>query len=160
MIPISFGELTYRPASEADIPCFVQLQMDEESRLLAAFVTPGTAEIHAAKWQQVLNDPANRVYAIDSGGGVVGRVGSFWRGSEREVTYWIDRRLWGRGIARAALAYLLTVDPTRPLFARVAADNTRSVRVLERSGFVLVGSDRDFAAARGLEIEELVYRLD
>jgi hypothetical protein len=58
MIPISFGELTYRPASEADIPCFVQFQMDEESRLLAAFVTPATAEIFAAKWQQVLNDPA------------------------------------------------------------------------------------------------------
>jgi RimJ/RimL family protein N-acetyltransferase len=160
MIPIALGELTYRPASVADIPSLVQLHMDGESRLLAAFVTPATAEIHAAKWQQVLSDPANRVYVIDSAGVVVGQIGSFWRGCDREVTYWIDRRLWGRGIARAALAYLLTVDHTRPLFARVAADNTRSVRVLERSGFVLVGSDRGFAAARGMEIEELIYRLD
>ncbi|MGY3201486.1 GNAT family N-acetyltransferase [Streptomyces sp. TE5632] len=44
--------------------------------------------------------------------------------------------------------------------ARAAADNTGSVRVLEKCGFEVVGEDRGFANARGAEIDELVLRLD
>jgi RimJ/RimL family protein N-acetyltransferase len=58
------------------------------------------------------------------------------------------------------LAHLLTLDPVRPLFARVASDNARSVRVLEKSGFVAVDTERAYAPTRGEEIDELIFRLD
>ena len=47
----------------------------------------------------------------------------------------------------------------RPLYARAAADNIASIRVLEKCGFVLIGRDRGFANARGAEIEEVVLEL-
>jgi RimJ/RimL family protein N-acetyltransferase len=47
----------------------------------------------------------------------------------------------------------------RPLFARVAVDNLGSIRVLEKCGFRLIDIEREFANARGEEINEAVYRL-
>jgi RimJ/RimL family protein N-acetyltransferase len=79
---------------------------------------------------------------------------------EREVTYWIGRSFWGKGIATAALMSFLTIDPTRPLHARVAGDNVASHRVLEKCGFRVVAKERSFAEARSGEIEEFVLRLE
>lgn len=48
------------------------------------------------------------------------------------------------------------VRSLRPIFARVAVDNTRSVRVLEKCGFCHVNTKRSFAEHRGVEIDEFV----
>ena len=66
----------------------------------------------------------------------------------------------GQGIATGALEAFLTVDPSRPLHARVAFDNVASRRVLEKCGFRVVATERSFADARSREIEELVLRLE
>jgi RimJ/RimL family protein N-acetyltransferase len=76
------------------------------------------------------------------------------------VTYWVDRTLWGKGIATAALQQLLAHTAERPVFARAASDNAGSLRVLEKVGFKRVGADRGFAAGRGEEVEEAILRLD
>jgi RimJ/RimL family protein N-acetyltransferase len=79
---------------------------------------------------------------------------------EREVTYWIGRSYWGKGIATCGLDAFLAVDRSRPLHARVAHDNVGSRRVLEKCGFRVVGTEQGFAEARSGEIEEFVLRLD
>jgi RimJ/RimL family protein N-acetyltransferase len=79
---------------------------------------------------------------------------------QAEVTYWVDRAAWGRGIASRALALLLEEVPTRPLRARAASDNAGSLRVLEKAGFRIIGTEVAFARARGAEIEETILRLD
>jgi RimJ/RimL family protein N-acetyltransferase len=76
------------------------------------------------------------------------------------VSYWLGRPFWGRGIASRALALFLELVQERPLFARAAKDNIASVRVLQKSGFIIKGEDRGFAHARGEEIAELLLRLD
>jgi [ribosomal protein S5]-alanine N-acetyltransferase len=48
----------------------------------------------------------------------------------------------------------------RPVFERVAYDNAGSQKVLERSGFVKIGTDKGFANARQAAIEEYIYKLD
>ncbi len=78
---------------------------------------------------------------------------------QREVTYWIDRAAWGQHIASRALAQLLDVVPDRPLRARAASDNAASLRVLEKAGFEVVGTETSYASARGIEIEETILRL-
>lgn len=47
----------------------------------------------------------------------------------------------------------------RPLYARVASDNLGSLRVLQKAGFSIVGTEIAYAPARGAEIEETLMRL-
>lgn len=81
-----------------------------------------------------------------------------WFG-DPEVTYWIGREHWGKGVATTALNEFLDLVQVRPLFARVAHDNVGSRRVLEKCGFVMTGSETGYSNARGEEIEELVLTL-
>ena len=83
---------------------------------------------------------------------------SGWFG-ELEVTYWLGKAYWGRGIATQALAAFLRVQQRRPLIARVAKDNIASIRVLQKCGFVLTAETKGFANARGAEIEEVILTL-
>ena len=39
---------------------------------------------------------------------------------EREVSYWIDRAHWGKGIATEALKQFLALVTIRPLYARAS----------------------------------------
>jgi RimJ/RimL family protein N-acetyltransferase len=78
---------------------------------------------------------------------------------DTEITYWIDRSVWGQGIASQALALLLDLVPVRPLYARAASDNVGSLTVLRKAGFVPIGTEISYANARGTEIEETILRL-
>jgi RimJ/RimL family protein N-acetyltransferase len=86
-------------------------------------------------------------------------VVSFNCGDEREVGYWLGREYWGQGIATAALQEFLAVEQHRPLFAGVVDDNAGSIRVLEKCGFQLLRRERNHSAARGADIEELIFTL-
>jgi RimJ/RimL family protein N-acetyltransferase len=77
-----------------------------------------------------------------------------------DVLFDIQRDRWGQGIASAALAELLREVTVRPLFARAAADNAGSARVLVRNGFTRVAEETSYAEARRAEITEHVHRLD
>ena len=92
-------------------------------------------------------------------GQVAGHLASWGPEGEREVTYWLGREWWGKGIATSALRAFIEEEEARPLTGRVAADNTGSIRVLEKCGFEVVERERGFANARGEEIEELVLVL-
>jgi RimJ/RimL family protein N-acetyltransferase len=98
--------------------------------------------------------------AIVVDGEVAGTIASWGDRDEREVTYWIGRSYWGKGIATVALNAFLTVDRSRPLHARVAYDNVASHRVLEKCGFRVIATERSFAQARSAEIEEFILRLE
>ena len=78
-------------------------------------------------------------------------------GGEPEISYWLGREFWGKGIATQALGLFLQVVTSRPLTARVAKDNLASIRVLEKNGFELDGEGKWFSNARGMEIDELVW---
>ena len=79
--------------------------------------------------------------------------------NEAGITYWIDRKFWGQGIATMALKGLLKIEQIRPIYGRVAFDNYASQKVLENCGFVKTGTEKGFANARQAEIEEYIYKL-
>ena len=93
-------------------------------------------------------------------GRLVGSISSFVIDGDTEITYWIDRSVWGQGIASRALAAFLDTVPTRPLHARAASDNIASLTVLQRAGFRIVGTEISYANARRTEIEETLLQLD
>ena len=76
-----------------------------------------------------------------------------------EVTYWIGKTYWGKGVATKALSLFLAEQKTRPIFARAAHDNSGSIRVLEKCGFVIVGHDSAYANARGQDVDEVIMEL-
>jgi RimJ/RimL family protein N-acetyltransferase len=90
----------------------------------------------------------------------VGHIASFDLEGRREVTHWIGREHWGRGVATRALQAFLQLEASRPLYAAAASDNAASIRVLTKCGFRVVGKGRGFAHGRGEETDEVVLRLD
>jgi RimJ/RimL family protein N-acetyltransferase len=155
-------ELRLRPLQDGDIDYLFEQMRDPAAADMAAFTAddPNDREAFDAWIERNRNNPTadNRVITAD--GEMVGSIAAFTIDGDREVTYWIGREHWGKGYASRALALLLESDETRPLHARVAADNSGSIKVLERNGFRRTGTDRGYANARGREIEEFVYRLD
>ncbi len=130
---------------------------------MAAFTVknPDDHEAFRVHWRRLLEDPDIMVLAIaQEDGKTVGHVMSYAMEGSLEVTYWLGREYWGRGLATRALSeFLRQHQPARPIYARAAADNTASIRVLTKCGFVLSGRNRDYANARGAEIEECVFCL-
>ena len=151
-----------REVVEDDLPLFFDFQLDPEANSMAAFIgrDPTDREAFVAHWNKILAEPTCIIRTIVWNGQVVGSVSSYEQSGKPEVTYWIGRAHWGKGIAtRALTAFLAQVNTTRPIYARVAKDNLGSRRVLEKCGFLVTGVMKGFAKARGQEIEELHLEL-
>jgi RimJ/RimL family protein N-acetyltransferase len=155
-------EVVLREVHDSDLPVFFRQINDPEAALMAAFTVRDPADWDAfdTHWKRIRasSDVVNRTVLAD--GDVVGSTAVYGEPGEREVTYWIDRAYWGRGIATRALRALLAEVPERPLYARAAADNAGSRRVLEKCGFRVTEHARGYANARGAEIDEVVLTLD
>ncbi|MEU1043171.1 GNAT family N-acetyltransferase [Streptomyces sp. NPDC005551] len=153
-------EVVLRPVHDSDLPVFFRLSNDPESNRMAAFTAgdPADRDRFDAHWRRVRASSAV-VRTVLADGDVVGSAAVYGEPGEREVTYWIDRAYWSRGIATRALRALLALVPERPLQARAAADNTASLRVLEKCGFRETARTRGYADARAEEIDEVVLSL-
>lgn len=104
-------------------------------------------------------------FALEFDGEAVGGIG-FLLGSDiarrsAEMGYWVSEIYWNRGLAtRAALAasnwaferYKLT-----RIFAQVFAENTASMRVLEKAGFEAEGVMRRSAVKNGVVLDQVLY---
>jgi len=150
-----------RPTKIADLAVLFQFQLDKEANYLAAFTSkdPLDKEAYLEKFTKHLNDPTINMQTILLGETIVGSIAKFETRGDTEITYWIDKNYWRKGIASAALKSFLAIEKTRPVFGRVAFDNLGSQKVLEKCGFIKLGTDRGFANARQAEIEEFIYRL-
>jgi ribosomal-protein-alanine N-acetyltransferase len=146
---------------EDDLHWFFDFQLDEEASYLAAF-TPkdhNNKSAYIDRYSKFLTDPTIKMQTIKVDGVVAGSVAKYMMNDEAEITYWIDRKFWGQGIATNALTYFLKIEQTRPIYGRAAFDNYGSQKVLQNCGFVKIGTDKGFANARQAEIEEYIYKL-
>lgn len=145
-----------------DLPVFFQQQLDPDANYMAAFTAKDPTD-HAAfmaHWGRILADPTVLMKTIVVDNQIAGSVSSYEEDGIAEVTYWLGKAYWGKGIATRALTqFLAKVQTVRPLRARVAKDNLASLRVLEKCGFTIVGEDKGFANARNAETEEYLLNL-
>ncbi|MFF7165464.1 GNAT family N-acetyltransferase [Streptomyces sp. NPDC008086] len=153
-------DVELREVHDSDLPVFYRQMNDPEALRMAAFTPKDPADRDAfdEHWKRIRSS-ADVLRTILVDGDVVGSAAVYGEPGEREVTYWVDRAYWGRGIATAALRGLLTEVPERPLYARAAADNEGSLRVLHKCGIRVTAQATGFANARGEEIDELVLAL-
>ena len=153
--------LKLRPTEFSDLDILFEFQMDKEGGYLAAFLPkdPTDKLAYIEKYTKLIDDPTVNNQTIILDNVIVGSIAKFVMEGDTEITYWIDRKFWGQGIATKALKEFLEIETRRPIFGRVAFDNFGSQKVLEKCGFVKVGTDKGFAYARQAEIEEYVYKI-
>ena len=150
-----------KPTREWDLlPLFVQ-QSDPEANVMAAFTVedPNDQNAFILKWTGVLNNPEITMRSIFIAETLVGSVLVYRMEGEPQLSYWIGKQWWGKGVATQAVRLLLETFTERPLFASAAEDNVRSRAVLAKCGFQPVGTETGYANARSAEITEVIYRL-
>lgn len=155
-------EILLRDVIESDLAIFFMQQLDPEANYMAAFTSKDPADYDAfmAHWRRILADSSVKIKTIVVDGEIAGSILSYEEEGRTEVSYWLGKEFWGKGIATWALAEFVTrVNPVRPVYARAAKDHIGSRRVLEKCGFTIVGEDRGFANARGEEVEEYLLCL-
>jgi RimJ/RimL family protein N-acetyltransferase len=154
--------ITIREVESSDLETFYQHQLDPEAIRMAAFIfrDPKDKAAFDAHWKKILNVSQNINRTIVSKGQVAGYIACFPNGEHMEVTYWLGKEFWGKGLATQALNKMLHLVVARPIFGRAAADNIGSIRVLQKCGFKIIGTDKGFANGRGQETEECILRLD
>lgn len=155
-------DIKLRPTEIANLETLFEFQLDKEGGYLAAFMPkdPTDKSAYINKHTKLLDDPTvnNQTILLDNV--IVGSIAKFVMEGDTEITYWIDRKFWGNGIASKALKEFLKIETIRPIFGRVAFDNFSSQKVLEKGGFIKIGSSKGFANARQTDIEEFIYKLD
>lgn len=150
-----------RDVQDSDLDSFFEHQQDEKARYMAAFTSKDPADKTAfmTHWTKIRANDAIFIKTILVDTVVAGHVLSYVQDEQREISYWLGKSFWGKGIATKALSLYLPLVTERPLFARVAKDNIGSKRVLEKCGFTIIGEDKGFANARGSETEEYIMQL-
>lgn len=151
-----------REIEASDLDAFYEHQLDPESIRMAAFVSkdPKDRAAFDAHWNKLLSSPLITQRTILVDGEVAGHIACYPQGDDLEVTYWLGREFWGRGVATEGLKRMLALVAHRPIFARSATDNLGSLRMLQKCGFEITGTNRDFAHGRGEQTEEFLLRLD
>jgi len=155
------ADVALRPIDDSDLDALFDQMRDPESVRMAAFAAkdPNDRSAFDTHMSMVRASADGTSRAVIRGGRLVGSIASFVSDGHTEVTYWIDRSVWGQGVASQALAVFLDTVRVRPLYARAASDNVGSLKVLQRAGFTIIGTEISYANARGTEIEETILRL-
>lgn len=158
---ITARRIVIRKSSIADLEKLFVFQLDEEANYMASFTSkdPTDKKAYLEKWTKLLIDKTINMQTIICNGDIVGSVVKYEVGGVPEITYWIGKAFWRRGIATKALQEFLMIEKARPIFGRVAFDNFGSQKVLEKCGFQKISIGKGFANARGVEIEEIIFKL-
>lgn len=155
------GHIELRDLDEDDLDAVFEMMRDRAGVEMAAFTAadPDDRGVFDEWMTRHRTAPEVSMFVVTEDGGFAGTAAVFSVDGDREVTYWIARHAWGRGVATEALRILVSREPERPLFARVAAHNAASIAVLTKVGFTEVSRDVDFAPGMGREVEEIVMVL-
>lgn len=154
-------EIKLRPTNLNDLETLFLFQTDTEANYLSAFTSknPLDKKAYIQKWTSLLSDKKINTKTILIKNKIVGSIAKFEKQGQAEVTYWVEKVFWNKGIASLALTHFLKTEDSRPIYARVAFDNLGSKKVLENCGFIIIRKDKGFANARNQIIEECIFEL-
>ncbi len=153
----AINTLILRDVVEDDLAMFFEQQLDPDANYMAAFTAKDRTnrEAFIVHWNKIMVDPTVKTIVV--AGQVAGYVLSYEEDGKQEVSYWLGKEYWGKGLATRALSdFLAHYHTTRPIYARVAKDNIGSLRVLQKCGFTITGENTGFANARGHDVEEYI----
>jgi len=146
---IETPRLVLRAPIRGDVPELVKLADNKAIfEVLARLPHPYTRADGIAFVEIFAQRPDERPYAITLNDQFVGVVGlTFHPDSPPELGYWLGEPHWGKGIMSEAVKGLLEATFATQLFPRLSAralvTNARSLKVLEKAGFVRTGEGPD-----------------
>lgn len=122
-----------KSTTNEDLETLFTFQLNEEANYLAAFTSknPNDKVAYLDKWKKLVTNPDINSKTIFLKNGIVGSIAKFKMDGKWQITYWIDRDYWGKGIATNALKLFLSLEKPRPIYGSVAFDNLGSIKVLE-----------------------------
>ena len=160
---------TLRPWRAADVPALVKYANNANiaRQLRDRFPHPYTAGdaqhfIHSVAGART---PTSFAILVDgeAGGGIGISPGADVERFSAEIGYWLGEPFWGRGIVTEALhlmsAYAFDTCNLLRLFALPFADNTRSIRALEKAGYVREAILRASSVKGGEVRDQALYAL-
>lgn len=158
-------DITLREVQDEDLHIFFGYLQDPHAQSMAASTFEDYADTQAftSFWAKLRRHEGATVRTITIGDGpddVAGHISIAPNDEGLQVRYWVDRPLWGRGIATGALRTILQEVEERPIFAHISRANEPGAAVLLRNGFNLAGEETGFDASKGRMIDELIYRLE
>src|SRR4030095_16257420 len=106
---INDTEIILRKTEITDLEFFFIFQLDNEANYLAAFTSkdPTDKTAYLQKYTKFLYDPEKNHQTIIVGNTIAGSISKFEIEGKAEITYWIDKRFWGKGVATTALKEFL-----------------------------------------------------
>jgi ribosomal-protein-alanine N-acetyltransferase len=164
------GQLaTLRPWRPSDTSSLVKHanNLSVARQLRDRFPHPYTAADGRQFIQSVADARPTTSFAIAVAGEAVGGIG-FSPGADverysAEVGYWLAEPFWGRGIAPEAVRlvseYAFGTCNMLRLFALPFADNTQSIRVLDKAGYTREGVLRASSVKHGTARDQALYAL-
>ena len=118
--------MTLRPMLMSDADFMLALKNDPQTR---EFAIVSHDEIKKEDHYAYLEKNIQHFQIIEDNAGE--RIGAF-RLQDNEVSIWIDKQYWSRGIA----TYVLQHQCDRNMFAKIVAGNIGSLRCFIRAGFL------------------------
>jgi len=111
--------ITLTKTEKDDLDAFFQFQLDKEANYLAAFTSkdPNDKVAYIEKYTKFLTDLTINMRTIKVGNEIAGSIAKFIMEGDAEITYWIDKNFWGKGVATTALKKFLTMENTRLILA-------------------------------------------
>jgi hypothetical protein len=87
-----------RPVQDGDLDALFEQMRDPQGVQMAAFTPqdPDDRTAFDAHMARVRSSPGITMRAVICDGRLAGSIASFPSGDQTEVTYWIDRALWGK----------------------------------------------------------------
>ncbi len=156
--------VSLREVWDEDLPIFFGYLQDPHAQSMAASTFEDYADTQAftSFWSKLRRneDATVRTITIDGSHDPAGHISVAPSDEGLQVRYWVDRSLWGRGVATGALRAILDEVKARPIFAHISRSNEPGASVLLNNGFNLAGEESGFDNNKGRMIDELIYRLE
>ncbi len=106
------NDILLKKTNTADLETLFGFQLDEVSNYLAGFTSKNPSDKHTyfEKYTNLLSDNTVNMKTIFLNSEIVGSVAKFEMEGNTEITYWIEKASWGKGIATLALSQFLKIE--------------------------------------------------
>ncbi len=162
-------EIRIRPFTPEDAPKLSELGNSKNvaQYMAGRFPHPYTINDAEKYIQEVGSVMPTRSFAIVLNNELIGACGVHPQEdifkNNAEIGYWLGEKYWGHGYVQEALKLLIPYAfqnfSINRLYARVFGNNPRSMKVLERSGFVLEAKYNGTLERFGEILDEYIYAL-